>query len=656
MHSKFPNLISPLKVGSHTYRNRVVGSPIYCGPFVNVPFLCDVTAKAVAERAAGGCAQVTVGETAVDFEYANKDPFPPIDFTNFDDPAFAKLAALAQSIKKSGAVAMIELNHVGSARLPLPMFTGAIGPNDETNEFGMKVTGMTKAMIDEVIQKHIVCAQFMRAAGFDGVMIHCGHSWLLAQFLSARTNRRTDEYGGSLENRARFSIELLKALREAMGREFLIEVRVSGDERTEGGQHVNEIAAFAQMIEPFIDLLHVSVGIYRQPVLSGMFNSLFDPHGLNADNAAVIKKAVKIPVTVVGGINSPELGERLIAEGKCDFIALGRELTADPDFANKAEHGQEDDIVHCLRCFKCLPGQLEEVMDDLSKLFGCTVNPEAFPMDPAIRATKPEASRKVAIIGGGVAGMEAAIVAADRGHQVTIYEKNSYLGGLLRFTDWDCYKGDLRDFKELMIRRVQKRSNIEVKLNKEVTPTELVAMKPDVVILATGSTPVQPPIEGIDTAVRALDAYEHIDRIGQNVVMVGGGLVGSEAGLHLAKNGRVVTIVEMLDKVAPDSYPLHREALVHEMDAKVKVRTGLKVAAIAKNGVKTIDKEGKEEFIAGDTVVYALGMRANRKETEALHEAAKAAGIPVQEIGDCVRAAKVFEGVKEGYMAAMSIL
>jgi 2,4-dienoyl-CoA reductase-like NADH-dependent reductase (Old Yellow Enzyme family)/thioredoxin reductase len=643
-----------MKVGTHTYKNRIIGAPIFCGPFVSLPFLSDVTAKAVEERARGGCAQVTVGETPIDFEYANKDPFPPIDFTDYNDPAFAKLGALAQSIKKNGAIAMIELSHCGSARLPLPMLKPPIGPMDGVNEFGAKVTGMDHALIDKVVDEHVVCAKFMKAAGFDGVLIHCGHGWLLNQFLSARTNTRTDEYGGSLENRAKFAILVLKAVREAMGKDFIIEVRVSGDERTEHGQHVDEVAAFCKMIEGIVDSIHVSVGIYRQPVLSGMFNSLFEPHGLNADLAATIKKAVSIPVTVVGGINSPELGEKLIVEGKCDFIALGRQLTADPDFAIKAETGREDDIVHCLRCFKCLPGQLEEVMDDLSSLFGCTVNPEAFLFDRTILESKPAALRHVLVIGGGVAGMEAAVVAADRGHKVTLCEKTGTLGGLLKFADADEYKGDLKDFKDLMVRRVSKR-NINVIKGKEVTPEELAAMKADAVILATGSSPIVPRIEGLENAVRALDLYfEGLDGVGQKVVMIGGGLVGSEAGLHLAKNGRKVTIVEMLDKVAPESYPLHREALVHEMDKMLIYRTGLKVVSIAENGVNTVDREGKEEFIPADTVVYALGMRANRKETESLHAAVK--DVPVFEIGDCVRAAKVYEAVKEGYLAAMSIL
>jgi 2,4-dienoyl-CoA reductase-like NADH-dependent reductase (Old Yellow Enzyme family)/NADPH-dependent 2,4-dienoyl-CoA reductase/sulfur reductase-like enzyme len=656
VHNKFPNLFSPIKVGTHTYKNRVIGAPIFCGPFVSLPFLSDVTLQAVEDRAKGGCAQVTVGETPVDFEYANKDPFPPIDYTNFNDPAFAKLGQLARVIKQYGAAAMIELSHCGAARLPLPQLKHPIGPVTFENEAGAKVQGMDVAMIDKVINEFVVCARFMKAAGYDGVLIHCGHGWLLNQFLSARTNTRTDEYGGSLENRARFPMRVLQSLRAAMGKDFILEVRVSGDERIEHGMGVDEVAAFCKRIEGIVDLIHVSVGIYRDPVLSGQFSSLFDPHGLNAELSAVIKKAVKIPVTVVGGINSPESADQIIAEQKCDCIALGRQLTADPAFAAKAESGNEDDIARCLRCYKCFPGPLEGVMDDLSKLFGCTVNPEAFFFDKKVLESKPTASREVVVIGGGVAGMEAAIVAADRGHKVTLYEKEKTLGGLLKFADSDEYKGDLKGFKDLMVRRVGKRGKIKVVTGKDFTPQDLAAIQADALVLAVGSTPVKPPIAGIENAVRALDVYASPAQVGKKVVMVGGGLVGSEAGLHLAKNGREVLIVEMVDKVAPDSYPMHRIALVHEMDKMLSYRTGLKVTSIAKNGVKTVDGEGKEEFLPADTVVYALGMRANRKETEALRNVAKVRNLPVYEIGDCVRAAKVYDAIREGYLAAMAIL
>ena len=654
MHDKFPNLFSPIKVGTHTYKNRVIGAPIFCGPFATLPFLSDVLYHAMEARAKGGCAQVTVGETPVNFEYANKDPFPPIDYTNYNDPAFIALSRIAKTIKHYDAIAMIEVSHCGAARLSLPELKNPIGPVGYVREDGAQIMPVDKPMMDSICSDFIQSAKFMKAAGFDGVMIHCGHGWLLNQFLSARTNTRTDEFGGSLENRAKFPIRVIQSVRKAMGKDFILEIRVSGDERTEHGMHVDEVAAFCKMIEGLVDSIHVSVGLYRDPILSGQFSSLFDPHALNSDLSAAIKKVVKIPVTVVGGINSPEIAEKLIAEGKCDFVALGRQLTADPAFAVKADTGREDDIAHCLRCYKCFPGTLEGVMDDLSTLFGCTVNPEAFLYDKGILESKPAGARNVLVVGGGVAGMEAAVVAADRGHNVTLIEKTDFLGGLLKFADSDNYKGDLKAFKDLMVRRVTKRNNIKVIMGREFTPQDVAAFKADQVILAVGSTPIKPPIAGIENALRALDIYQTLDQVGHKVVMVGGGLVGSEAGLHLAKNGREVLIVEMVDKVAPDSYPMHRVALVHEMDKMLTYRTGLKVTSIEKNGVKTTDKDGKEEFIPADTVVYALGMRANRKDAEALHAAVK--DVPVHEIGDCVRAAKVYDAVREGYLEAMSIL
>jgi 2,4-dienoyl-CoA reductase-like NADH-dependent reductase (Old Yellow Enzyme family)/thioredoxin reductase len=655
MSENFPNLFSPIQVGTRTYKNRIIGAPIFCGPFVHLPFLSDVLYQAVEGRARGGCAQVTVGETPVNFVNASKDPFPPIDFENYEDPAFPLLSKAANMIKENGAVAMIELNHVGAARLNMKEFEGSdnYGPVAQTNPDGKVVRPIDEEIMDEIIGDFVKSAKFMIAAGFDGVMIHCGHGWLLNQFLSARTNTRTDEYGGSLENRAKFPIRVLAAVREAIGVDAVLEVRVSGDERTEGGQGVEEVARFCKMIEDTVDLVHVSVGIYRDPIHSGQFSSIFHPHALNADMSEVIKKAVSIPVVVVGGINSPEMAEELISGGKCDFIALGRQLTADFDFANKAQSGNADDINRCLRCYKCFPGTLEDVMDDLENLFGCTVNPEAFFFKKEVLDSKPAGSRKVLVIGGGPGGMEAAVVASDRGHQVTLVEKTDSLGGLLKFTDVDEYKGDLKNWKDVLVRRVGKR-DIDVVLGKAFTPDDVAAFGADAVVLAVGSSPIEAPIPGIENALRALDMYFNMDKVGKKVVMVGGGLVGSEAGLHLAKNGRDVTIVEMLDKVAPDSYPMHRAAMVHEMDRMLSYKTDLKVTAIEKNGVKAVDKDGKEVFIEADTVVFALGMKANREETEALRAAA--GDTPVYEIGDCVRAAKVYEAIKEGYLAAMAIL
>lgn len=653
MSEKFPHLFSPLKVGTHTYKNRIIAAPIFCGSFVHLPFLSDVLFQGMEERAKGGCAQVTIGETAVNFENANRNPFPPIDYTNYEDPAFKLLGRAAQSIKKYGAFALIEISHCGAARMKVPGLKNPVGPVAYIREDGAEVQAVDEALMASICADFVTCANFMKAAGFDGVMIHAGHGWLLNQFLSKRTNTRTDEYGGSLENRARFPIRVIQGVREALGKDFILEVRVSGEERVEGGMGVGEVAAFCKMIEGFADIIHVSVGLYREPILTGQFSSLYEPHGLNAELSEVIKKAVSIPVTVVGGINSPDQAEQLIAEEKCDFVALARQLTADPAFAKKSEAGKANDIAPCLRCYKCFPGELEDVIDDLASLFGCTVNPEAFFFDMAVLDSKPGASRKVLVVGGGVAGMEAAVVAADRGHKVTLMEKTDSLGGLLWFADKDDYKADLKAFKDLLIRRVKSR-DIDVIMNRTATSADVAAFDADAVILAVGSSPVVPPIEGIEHAMQAMDVYDRLEEVGQKVLIVGGGLVGSETGLHLAARGKDVTIVEMVDEIAPESYPMHRVALLHEMEKMVTCKTGLKVTKIVPDGVTVVDSENREAFLPADTVIYALGMKANREETEALKAAVK--GAAVHEIGDCVSARKVYDAVKEGYLAAMSIL
>jgi 2,4-dienoyl-CoA reductase-like NADH-dependent reductase (Old Yellow Enzyme family)/thioredoxin reductase len=605
------------------------------------------------EKARGGCAEVSVGETAVDFEYANREDFDPIDYSKHEGPTFEAFRNVASLIKKHGAKAFIQLAHCGESKLFSPGLKNPIGPMGYLRDDGVEVKAMNQAMMRAVCDSFVTSARFMKAAGFDGVVIHAGHGWLLHQFLSARTNRRTDKYGGSLENRARFPVQVIKQLREAMGKDFLIEVRVSGEERIRNGMGIQETVDFCKRIEQYADIIHVSSGLYRSPVLSGMISSPFAPHALNAAYAEAVKKAVSVPVAVVGGINSPELAERLIAEGKCDLVALGRQTTADPDFANKAQAGNEEDITPCIRCFKCFLGPLEEVLPRLGSLMACTVNPKHNYLNKELLESTPKASRSVLVIGGGVAGMEAAIVAADRGHKVTLVEKSHTLGGLLSFAANDFYKADLRVFRDLLVRRIHKR-NITVMLDKELTPDEIRSFGADAIIVAVGARPIVPPIPGIKTAMKAVDVYKDISKVGQKVIIVGGGLVGCEVGLHLAKNGREVTVVEMTDNVAPDAYPFYRMALLDEMDKTLVCRTGLKCTSIAPNGITVVNSRNQEEFLPGDTVVYAVGMQPNREVVERIRNAA--GDVPVYEAGDCTRPAKVCEAARAGFEAGLSIL
>ncbi|MGI5931651.1 MAG: FAD-dependent oxidoreductase, partial [Eubacterium sp.] len=478
------------------------------------------------------------------------------------------------------------------------------------------------------------------------------------QFLSPLINTRTDEYGGSLENRAKFPIQIIKAIREAVGPDFLIELRIDGTDHQPHGITPEETGQFVQWVEDYITSVHVTCGIYEESVKSGTESSMFHPHGLNIEPASIVKKYTKLPVGAVGGINSPEMCEQAIAEGKIDFAILGRQMLADPEFTNKCIAGEEDRIRRCLRCYKCFPGSPEEGYDDLPftseelalYVGHCTINPLAhLPFDPN---TLPDASKsaKVLVIGGGPAGMQAAITAADRGHQVTLVDKAEKLGGLLYFTDVDIDKPDLRNFKNVLIGEVERRP-IDVRLNTEATPEFVREFAADAVVIATGSVPSCPPIKGIEFAHQAMEVYDGTCKPGKKIVMIGGGLVGCETGLYLQKTGHEVTVVEMLDRIANESFGMYREALVWEMEkCGVASMAKTKCLEIEADGVTVENAEGVQKLPA-DTVLYALGMKT--VNYDALKEAAGDAEVYV--IGDAIHPGKVDQATRSAYLAAVEI-
>lgn len=666
----FPHLFSPLKVGTKTIKNRIEAAPalfaflhyIEGTAFNYHPGSPERAFRMLKAKAEGGAGIVALGELSPNHTYCKRFPFEPeIDFTSRDDEIFAITKKTAEMIKSYGALPVGELLSLGEIKSDIGDGWHAKGPDAKVLEDGTIQDAFTKEEIKEHIEEHITACKWFRDAGWEGVIIHCGHGWLPAQFLSPMYNHREDEYGGSFENRARFTTELLSAVREAMGPDFLIEIRVSGSEHLAGGLEIEDAVEYCKLCEPYIDLIHVSCGHYLSSSRSWEFTTTYAPHGANIENASIIKKNVSIPVSVVGGINSPEQAEEAIAAGKVDMVAMGRQFFSDPAFPNKAKEGRADEIRRCLRCARCYPGpsgehETEKWTVKFPPLDSCTINPDT--VWPASHhkvlpeeMPAPKASRKVLIIGGGCGGMQAAITAADRGHQVILCEKTEKLGGLINFTDHTDHKIDIRNFKNLLVREVEKRP-VEIRLNCEVTPEVIEEIKPEAVILAVGSDDLILPIEGIENAVTAMSVYNaDFKNLGKKVIVLGGGLVGCEAAADYIDRGIETTIVEMQECLMPETTGLYRTAVHDFIDHNGgKYEVGAKVVKVGKDFV-VAEQNGKEITLHADTVVNAMGRRAHSVE-----DLKAAINVPCWSIGDCVRARQIGDSIREGWTAAMEIV
>lgn len=667
----FPHLFSPIKVGSKTIKNRIEAAPalfafehyIEADAFGYYPPMPKRAYYMLEAKARGGAGSVVLGELSPNHTYCKRFPFEPdIDFTSREDEIFNITKQTAEMIKSYGALPIGELLSTGEIKTYIGDGINPKGPSEKDLDDGIThVDAFTEKEIREHIQEHITACQWFKDAGWEGIMIHCGHGWLPAQFLSPMYNKRTDSYGGSFENRARFTVELLQAIRKAMGPDFLIEIRVSSDEHLPGGLNLDDAVKYCQLCEPYIDLIHVSCGHYLSSSRSWEFTTTYAPHGANIDNAAVIKQNVSVPVAVVGGINSPEMAEQAIASGKVDMVSMGRQFFADPEFPNKAMEGRADEIRRCLRCGRCYPGpsgehETEKWTVKFPPLDSCTINPyDVWPAShhkilPELMP-QPNASRKVLIVGGGCGGMQAAITASDRGHQVILCEKSHTLGGLLNFTDHTDHKIDIRNFKDLLIREVSKRP-IEIRLDCEVRAELIQTIQPEAVILATGSDDLILPIEGIDQAFTAMDVYKNdFEHLGKSTIVLGGGLVGCEAAADYIAHGIHTTIIEMQECLMPETTGLYRTA-VHDFIDKNggKYEVNATVTKVGKDFVTAV-QNWQEITLHADSVVNAMGRKAN--DTSDLK---KAISVPFWEIGDCVKARQIGDAIREGWTAAMEIL
>jgi len=649
-------MFSPYTIKGVTFKNRVFASPTTTNRIVENGYPTPEAIDQYETKARGGFAEVTITESFIDEEFSARHDHGLDVYTRHASMTHKQaIVTLTEAIKAHGAVASIQLNHVGAINHPSTIAgnLNPIGPSAFMRPDGVQVDGMSIEMMEHVAENFAETAWNCKAYGFDMVMLHGGHGWLLGQFVSPLTNHRTDEYGGSIENRARFPIMVCKKIREICGEDFLIEYRVSGTERVEGGLELPDMVEISKILQDYVDIIHVTAGMYHSHVESKSFSSMFDDHGCNLDLAAAIKAAVRIPVVSVGGFNGPQQIEDAIASGKCDFVALGRQQLADPEFCNKALFGREDQIAPCLRCSCFNPLPPDPNMRPVAEIWHCAVNPWLGRELRWRQAPRPADKRRVLVVGGGVSGMYAAITAAERGHDVTLCEKESTLGGLLSFTDIDSHKESLKRFRDSLIVRC-KYTGVNVLVNAEVDREMLEKLKPDAVICAVGSHPAIPAIKGIEKAVHAAECYGDLSMLGKKTVIIGGGSIGCESGYFFAHHCDIdVHILEMRGDICIDTNDSQRRALIPRMKkAGMSWDCCVSVNEITDSGVAFTDKDGVERFTEADSVVYATGNRANTEIVESLQ------GVVPWFIvtGDASKARTVKEATYEGFCAAMDIM
>lgn len=646
---KYPHLTSPIQLGRVIFRNRMFSAPMgatditpECNPGPRTQGFYELRAK-------GGAGSVTVSELVV---HPETDASHMLHLNLETVGSLAAHTFLADAIRRHGSVPSIELSHSGQyagtymADKNKKASLCQWGPSEGVRPDGRPVKELSKEQIKEIVKAYADNATLCKRAGYEMIMVHGGHGWLIHQFLSPFQNHRTDEYGGSLDNRIRLAREVLTAVREAVGPGFPIEFRMSGSELFEGGYGVEEGCYIAHAIEDLVDLIHVSAGSYQ----FGFFDTtppMWAPHGVNVWLASEIKKHVSKPVATVGGLGDPAEMEKIIAEGKADVVYMARQLLADPFLPQKVESGEDDRIIRCLRCYTCMAER------PTTFTRRCAVNPligreiEGMDITPAYK------KKKVLIAGAGVAGLEAAVTAAKRGHKVILCEKSDKVGGILKSEQAISFKLAMYNLG-LTLERLALDEGVEIRLNTVVTPEYVEKEKPDALILAVGSNPLIPKLPGIDgeNVVVVNNYYLEKEKVGDTVVVLGGGLAGCECAIHLGMEGKKVHLVEMRDTLAPDCNIRNRPILLRKVSEFV-TETHLECAGqeITPEGLICKDKDGNEILIPGKTIICAVGQRSNRIDADALHRSAPF----VREIGDCLRPANITKAVYEGYHAALDI-
>jgi len=634
-------LFEPANIGTMQLKNRIIMAPM--GTFFadDDGLVTERLRRYYAERAKGGVALIVVEITAV----APEGKASARELRIYGDGVIPGLKRLADAVHRNGAKIAIQFHHAGRQR-GAEASDGPPGPPVAPSAIPcrlMKVMprALTIGEIEGLVEAFAEAARRAQEAGFDAVMHHGAHGYLICQFLSPYSNKRTDKYGGDLDGRMRFALEIVAQSKEKVGADFPMLVRISADEYVPGGLAIDETRIVAQRLQDAgVHCVDVSAGNYESGHMTVQPGWL--PRGCLVPLVMEIKKAVTIPVSVAGRINDPVLANSIIEQGKTDFVSLGRPLLADAEFPNKAREGRLEDIRMCTACCLCM----DTVVANEQPLV-CAVNATVGKEEEStlVPASK---SKRVLVVGGGPAGMEAARVAAARGHTVTLCERGNSLGGQLLIAAIPPGKEELANITRFLSRELSK-LGVDVRLGEKATIESIAEMKPDAVVVATGSFTVLPDIDGASLPHVALARDVLMDRkmVGQKVVVVGGGRVGCETADLLLNQGKDVTLVRMTGRgrLAGDIGVLtRRQYLARLRQSPMTIEANSPVERITKEGV-IITKDGESTLVEANSVVLAPAPRPDNQLAEQLKDIVPELHV----IGDCADPRGIIDAIHEGF-------
>ncbi len=638
---KLSRLFSSFSIGTMEIRNRIVMPPMATHYASTEGFVTDRQIAYYVERARGGVGYITVEHTGI---LQQGKASPKMLLISSDEHA-ARIEKLVEAVHKAGGRIVVQINHAGRQTSSLVTGSPIVGPSPVACPTRDEIPReLTVGEIEEMTEAFSVAAQRVKHVGADGVELHMAHGYLICSFLSPFSNRRRDQYGGDLQGRVRFAVEVLKSVRNRIGQKFPIICRLSGDEYLDGGLKIEETRQIAQILEKEgTDALHISAC----NVASGYLNQppYYVEEGVFVHLAEAVKSVVNVPVITVGRIRNPVMADQILRDGKADLVSMGRALIADPYMPNKAEEGRFEEIVPCLSCNRCIQTQRKDAIR-------CAVNPEAG-NESRFKISKSDQPKKVWVIGGGPGGLKAAEIAALRGHQVTLFEKNHNLGGRMRLAAIPPKKTVLNDFLDYLEKRVTG-LGITLELGKKFSIERVETNKPDAVIVASGATPLFPNWKGIDAsgALSVDAALTRKEKVGRRVLVVGGGGIGAETADYLSEMGNEVTLIEMLEEIASDLVTHLKHYLSKRLiEKRVTILTSTRVKELGKGYALVEDTSGTRKIEGFDTIVLAVGSKSDDSVAKNLEGKVPALHV----IGDASKPREALEAVYEAEEVALKI-